>query len=89
MWDNVDRIVQIIESQIDFIYHTTYLYKSRFRSTENEDRSLQSSHFIRKSLQINKPLGFEYELKNIYIYTLINSYISCKVVISLEEKIIN
>ena len=30
LWDNVDNIIQVIESPIDFISHTTDLYDSEF-----------------------------------------------------------
>ena len=63
MWDNFGIIIQIIDSRIDFIYHTTDLYDSQFFSRKDEDCLLQPSHFIRYLLQIDKPLGFGYELK--------------------------
>ena len=48
MWKNVDRIIQIIESIIDFDSKTTDLYDLHFFNKENEDCSVHSSHFIRE-----------------------------------------
>ena len=56
MWDNVDRVIQIIEPRIDFSSKTTDLYYSQYCSKEDEDCSLQSSHFIRELVKLNKPL---------------------------------
>ena len=50
MWENVDTIIQRIESRIDFKSHTTDLYDSQYCFKENEDFSLQSYHFIRELL---------------------------------------
>ena len=47
MWDNVDRIIQRIESRIDFDSKTKYLHYSQYISKEDEDCSIQSSLFIR------------------------------------------
>ena len=57
-------MIQIIRSQIDLISHTTDLYYSQFCSTEDEDYSLQYSHFIREWVQIKKPLGVGYGFKS-------------------------
>ena len=43
MWDNVDKIILIIESLIEFDSKTTYLYDSKYFSKEDEECSLQSS----------------------------------------------
>ena len=43
MWDNVDRIIQITESRIDFDSKTIYLYGSQYCSKEDEYYSLQYS----------------------------------------------
>ena len=59
VWDNVDNIIQIIESQIDFIYHTTDLYDPQFCSREEIDCSLQSSKCIRELMHTKKLLGVE------------------------------
>ena len=40
MWENVDSIIQIIESLIDFNLKTTDLYDSQYWSKEDEDCSL-------------------------------------------------
>ena len=37
MWENMDMIIQRIESQIDLISKTTYLYYSQYCSKDNED----------------------------------------------------
>ena len=50
MWDNVYKIIQGIESQIDCIYHTTDLYNS-------------FSRYIRELVQIKKPVGVWYGFK--------------------------
>ena len=52
MWDNVDRIIQRLESQIDFNLKTTDLYDSQYCSKEDEDCSIQSSNFIRELVQL-------------------------------------
>ena len=57
MWENVDTIIQRIESRIDFTSHTTDLYDSQYCFKENEDFSLQSYHFIRELVQLDKTLG--------------------------------
>ena len=54
MWENVDMIIQIIESRIDLISKTTDLYDSQYCSKENEDYSLQSSHIIREFVHMKK-----------------------------------
>ena len=46
MWENVDMIIQIIESRIDLILKTTDLYDSQYCSKDNEDCSLKYSHII-------------------------------------------
>ena len=57
-------IIQIIESQINFISKTTDLYDSQYCSKENEDRSLQSYHIIRELVQTKKPFELEYGFKS-------------------------
>ena len=46
MWDNVDKTIQIIESRIDLISKTTYLYYPQYCSKDNEDCSFKYSHII-------------------------------------------
>ena len=46
MWGNVDKTIQIIESQIHLIYKITDLYDPQYFSKDNEDCSLKSSHII-------------------------------------------
>ena len=55
IWENVDRIIQIIESRIDFNSKTTDLYDSQYCSKEDEECSLQYFHFIIELFQLNKP----------------------------------
>ena len=64
MWKNVDRIIQIIESQLDLIYETTDLYDFQYCSKENEDCSLKISHITGEMLPIKKPFDFEYGFKS-------------------------
>ena len=66
VWDDVDDIIQIIESKIDFIYHTTGLYYLKFYSKEDEDNSLQYFNYIRELLQIKKLLEVGYGFKSNY-----------------------
>ena len=42
MWGNVDEAIQIIESRIDLINRTTYLYDPKYCSPDNEGCSQQS-----------------------------------------------
>ena len=58
VWNNVDNIIQRIESQIDFNYHTTDLYDSQLCSKEDEDCSFQS--LVKKK----KPFGVGYGFKS-------------------------
>ena len=46
MWENVDMITQIFESQIDFIRKNDFC-DSQYCYIENEYCLLQSSHIIR------------------------------------------
>ena len=46
MWENLYKTIQIIESQIDLIPKTTYLYDPQYFSKDNEYFSLKSSHII-------------------------------------------
>ena len=60
----MDRIIQIIESQIDLISKTTDLYNSQYCSKDNEDCSLKSYHIIREFLQMKKLFSFSYSFKS-------------------------
>ena len=46
MWENVDRIIQKIESRIDFDSQKTEFYDSQYYSKEDEYCLLESSHFL-------------------------------------------
>ena len=74
MWYNVDKTIQIIESRIDLIYKTTYLYYPRYCSKKNEYCSLKSSRIIGKFVSMKKPHGFMYGL-NTNVHPLMNNYI--------------
>ena len=58
MWDNVDKTIQIIESQIDLINRRTGLYDPRYFSQDNEDCSLKSSHIIESFVTMKEPHDF-------------------------------
>ena len=47
VWDNVENILQIIESQIDFNSHITYLYDQKYCPKEDTDRSITSENCIK------------------------------------------
>ena len=47
MWENLEKTIQIIESRIDLISKTTYLYYPQYCSKDNVDCSLKSSHIIK------------------------------------------
>ena len=74
MWENMDMIIQRIESQIDLISKTTYLYYSQYCSKDNEDCSRQSSHIIGEFVHMKKPVEFLYGFKS--HCTSINEYFS-------------
>ena len=46
MWDNVDKTIQRIESQIDLINRRTDLYDPKYCSQDNEGCSLKYSYII-------------------------------------------
>ena len=54
MWENVDKTIQRIESQIYLIYKITDLYDPQYFSKDNEDCSLKSSHIIREFVHMKK-----------------------------------
>ena len=58
MSENVDKFIQIIESRIDLIPKTTYLYDPQYCSKYNEDYSLKYSHIIGEFVQIKKTFKF-------------------------------
>ena len=64
MWENVDIIIQRIDSRIDLVSKTIYLYDSHYCSKDNEDCSLQPSHIIRNFVQMKKPFEFLYGFKS-------------------------
>ena len=45
MWENFHRIIQIVESRIEFNSKATDLYDSQYCFKEDENCPLQSSHF--------------------------------------------
>ena len=63
MWYNDDNVIHIIESLIDFNYHTTELYDMKYRSKEYYDCSHQSINCIRKLVKMKKPFGVGYVFK--------------------------
>ena len=63
MWGNVDKTIQIIESRIDLISKTTYLYDTQYCSKDNEDFLLKYSHIIGEFVPMKKPFEFAYGLK--------------------------
>ena len=54
MWGNVDKTIQIIESQIDLINRKTDLYDPKFCSQDNDGCSQKSSHIIGKFMPMKK-----------------------------------
>ena len=60
MWDNVDKTIQIIESQIDLMSKTTDLYYPQYCSKDNECCSLKSSHIIKEFVHMEKSFEFAY-----------------------------
>ena len=60
----MDKIIQIIESQIYLISKTTGLYDPQYCPKDNEDFSLKSSHIIRKFVQMKKLFEFAYGFKS-------------------------
>ena len=46
MWENVDMIIQRIESQIYSNSKSTYLYDPKYCSKDNEYCSIKSYHII-------------------------------------------
>ena len=63
-WENVEMIIQRIESRIYIISKTTDLYDSQYCSKEDEDCSLQSYHIIREFVQMKKPFELKYGFKS-------------------------
>ena len=68
VWDNVDNIIQIIESLIDFNSHKTDFYDSKYCSKEYEYYSLQSFNCNGKMVKIKKPAGVAYVFKLNFFY---------------------
>ena len=54
MWENVNKNIQRIESQIELIPKTTDLYDPQYCSKDNEDCSLKYSHVIGEFVQMKK-----------------------------------
>ena len=70
VWENVDKTIQRIESQIDLISKKIDLYDPQYFSKDNEDCSLKSSHIIGEFVSMKEPHDFMYGFK--YQYTSIN-----------------
>ena len=63
IWGNVEKTIQIIESQLDLIYKTTDLYDPQYFSKYNEYCSLKYSHLIGEFVPMKKPYEFVYGFK--------------------------
>ena len=63
-WDNVDNVIHIIGSIIDFHYNKPYLYDMKYLSIEDDDFLQKSVNFIKYFLQMRKPFGFGYLFKS-------------------------
>ena len=86
MWENVDKTIQRIESQIDLISKTTYFYDPQYISKDNEDCSLKYSHIIGEFVQMKNHLSLRMGL-NHTIHILLTVYLSWKVVFIQDQKI--
>ena len=64
MWEDVDTIIHRIESQIDLIPKTTYIYESQYFPKDNEDCSLKYYNIIGEFMQMKKPFDFAYGFKS-------------------------
>ena len=64
MWDNVDKTIQRIESQIDLINRRTDLYEPKYFTQDNEGCSLKSSHTIGEFVPMSEPHDFMYGFKS-------------------------
>ena len=85
MWENMDKIIQIIESRIDLISKTSDLYDPQYCSKDNEYCSLKSSDIIRPFVQMKKPSEFAYGL-NHTVHPLMIVCLSWKVVFVQDKK---
>ena len=54
VWDNVDNIIHINESLIDFNSHTTDSYDMKYCSKEDDNCSHQSFNYIRNLVNTRK-----------------------------------
>ena len=63
VWDNVDNIIHIVESLIDFKSKTSDLYNIKYCPKESEDCSHQYENCIRKGANTNKQFGGSYVIK--------------------------
>ena len=79
MWDNMDNIIQIIESWIEIINRKTNLYDPNFSPQDNDGCSLKSSQIIGELMPMKKRHDFCMGLSP-NVHTLMKSYLSCKVV---------
>ena len=62
--ENLDMIIQRIESQIDLISKPSDVYNSQYCSKDNEDSSVQYSNNIGECFEMKKPFKFAYEFKS-------------------------
>ena len=69
MWDNVENIIHIIGSIIDFKSNTTDLYDTEFFSKTYDGCSLQSDSCISKLAKMKNPFGVGYVFKS-YCYCI-------------------
>ena len=79
MWENVEKIIQIIDSEIDLIYKTTDLYDSQYCSKDNDDCLLKYYHIIGEFVQMKKHLSLRMGL-NHTVHQLMDIYLIWKVV---------
>ena len=75
----MDKTIQIIESRIDLINKTTYLYDPQYCSKYNEDCSLKSVNIIGEFVPMKKPHDFMYGFKS-NVHPLMNNPLIWKVV---------
>ena len=78
MWDNVDKTIQRIESQVELISKTTDLYDPQYCSKDNGECSLKSSHIIGEFVTMKNHLSLYISL-NPTVRPLMNDDLSWKV----------
>ena len=86
MWENTNKTIKRIESQIDLISITKYLYDYQYCNKDNEDCSLKSSHIIGEFVQMKKLFEFDYGFKS--HCTFINKlFLSWNVVFGPDQRL--